>query len=92
MSNIINKVKDSLLGHDTPSNTSNDPNRNTGTTNNPTTTGTTYKQANTGVGSTTTDPVLGTQRTAGPHKFDVANKVDRKSCTFLLHKLTVTGC
>jgi len=66
MSNIIGKVKDAITGHDRTTDT-------TGTT------GTPHRTANSGVGTTTDTSATG--RTAGPHRSDVANKLDREYFT-----------
>lgn len=63
MSNIINKVKDAITGHDQTTDT-------TGTT------GTTRRAGAIGTGATTDTSATG--RTAGPHRSDIANKLDRK--------------
>lgn len=69
MSNIINKVKDALSGHDHTADT-------TGATG---TTHRTNRSGNSGVGTTTDTSATG--KTAGPHRSDIANKIDRKYFT-----------
>lgn len=68
MSNIIQKVKDVISGDS--QNTHNDPHHPTDSTHRGT--------GSTGLGSTNRDDYGTGNTTAGPHRSDMANKVDRK--------------
>ena len=63
MSNIIHKVKDAITGHDHSTDTTK-------------ATSTTHRAGASGVGTTTDTSAA--EKTAGPHRSGIANKLDRE--------------